>query len=176
MPSRGMRWRRTRCLGGRLRRGLLNPALTRIRRRVVLPMSMPSRSAQQLAQVGVVDPGVPGTSQTNYTGHHGIGRCVGWPAAPVSVSNGGGAPSPGKPPGCAWCGEWLTPISVSCLVQCQCAPPANCSEPEVLPVLFESKSHSPWGECDIYAGQLVRTSSLDIDIVAVEKCTVRCHP
>ena len=42
--SRGMRWRRTRCLGGRLRRGLLSPALTRMRRRVVLPMSMPSRS------------------------------------------------------------------------------------------------------------------------------------
>ena len=39
-----MRWRRTRCLGGRLSRGLLRPALTRIRRRVDLPISMPSRS------------------------------------------------------------------------------------------------------------------------------------
>ena len=44
IPCRGIRWRRTRCFGWRLRRGLLNPALTRIRRRVVLPMSMPSRS------------------------------------------------------------------------------------------------------------------------------------
>ena len=44
MPSRGMRWRRTRCLGGRLRRGLVSPASSRMRRRVVLPMSMPSRS------------------------------------------------------------------------------------------------------------------------------------
>ena len=41
---RGIRWRRTRCFGWRLRSGLLNPALTRMRRRVVLPMSMPSRS------------------------------------------------------------------------------------------------------------------------------------
>ena len=40
----GIRWRRTRCLGGRLRRGLLSPALTRMRRRVVRPMSRPSRS------------------------------------------------------------------------------------------------------------------------------------
>ena len=31
-------------LGGRLRRGLLSPALTRIRRSVVRPMSRPSRS------------------------------------------------------------------------------------------------------------------------------------
>ena len=44
MPSRGIRWQRTRCFGWRLRRGLLNLALTRIRRSVVLPMSMPSRS------------------------------------------------------------------------------------------------------------------------------------
>ena len=44
--------------------------------------------------MGVGGPGVPGTSQTHYTGHHGIGRCVGWPAAPVTVSNGGGAPFP----------------------------------------------------------------------------------
>ena len=34
MPSRGMRWRRTRWQGGRLRRGLLSPALTRMRGRV----------------------------------------------------------------------------------------------------------------------------------------------
>ena len=44
MPSRGIRWRRSSCFGGRLCRGLLSPALTRMRRRVVLPMSMPSRS------------------------------------------------------------------------------------------------------------------------------------
>ena len=43
-------------------------------------------------------------------------------------------------------------------------------------VLSESKSHSPWSECDISAGQLARTFSLDVDIVAVEKCTVLCHP
>ena len=35
----------TRCLGGRRRRGLLRPASSRMRRRVVRPMSMPSRSA-----------------------------------------------------------------------------------------------------------------------------------
>ncbi len=46
---------------------------------------------QQLAEMGVVGPGVPGTSQTHYIGHHGIGCCVGWPAAPVAVSNGGGS-------------------------------------------------------------------------------------
>ena len=44
-PPRGIRWRRPRCLGGRLRRGLVSPALTRMRRRVVLPMAIPSRSA-----------------------------------------------------------------------------------------------------------------------------------
>ena len=33
-----------RCLGGRLRRGLLSPALAKIRRSVVRPMSTPSRS------------------------------------------------------------------------------------------------------------------------------------
>ena len=50
--------------------------------------------AKQLAEMGVVGPFVPGASQTNYAGHHGIGRCVGWPAAPVTVSNGGCAPFP----------------------------------------------------------------------------------
>ena len=44
-----------------------------------------------------------------------------------------------------------------------CAQRANRSEPEVLPVLFESKSYSPYREYDIYAGQLVRTLSLVID-------------
>ena len=40
----GCQGRRTQCLGGRLRRGLLRPASSRMRRRVVRPMSMPSRS------------------------------------------------------------------------------------------------------------------------------------
>ena len=37
------------------------------------------------------------------------------------------------------------------------------SEPEVLPVLFESKPYSPYREYDIYAGQLARTFSLNVD-------------
>ena len=32
---------------------------------------------------------------------------------------------------------------------------------------LESKSHSPWGECDIYAGRLARTFSLDVDKVLI---------
>ena len=44
-----------------------------------------------------------------------------------------------------------------------CAQRANCSEPEVLPVLLDSKSYSPYREYDIYAGQLVRTLSLTVD-------------
>ena len=36
--------------------------------------------AQQLAEMGVVGPGLSGASQTRYAGHQGIGRCVGWPA------------------------------------------------------------------------------------------------
>ena len=47
--------------------------------------------AQQLAEMGVVGPGVPGTGQTDYVGHHGIGRCVAWPAAPVAMSDGANA-------------------------------------------------------------------------------------
>ena len=47
--------------------------------------------AQQLAEMGVVGSFVPGASQTNHIGHHGIGRCVGWLAAPVAVSHGGGS-------------------------------------------------------------------------------------
>ena len=71
--------------------GLLNPALPRMRRRVVLPMSMPSRSAQQLAEMGVVGPCVPGASQVNHSGCNGLGSCVGRLAAPETVSNGGSA-------------------------------------------------------------------------------------
>ena len=44
MPSRGIRCRRTRCRGGRRRRGLFRPAATSMRRSVVRPISMPSRS------------------------------------------------------------------------------------------------------------------------------------
>ena len=50
MPSWGIRWRRTRCLGGRRRRGLLNPAFNKMRRSVVRPMWMPSRSASNSAR------------------------------------------------------------------------------------------------------------------------------
>ena len=32
-------------------------------------------------------------------------------------------------------------------------------------------SHSPWSECDIYAGQLVRTLSLDVNKVPMEDRT-----
>ena len=63
--------------------------------------------------------------------------------------------SSGNPPVCAGCGvgslqsEWqLGPVSY--------ALPAGCSEPGVSSVLSESKSHSPWSECDISAGQLAR--------------------
>ena len=35
-----------------------------------------------------------------------------------------------------------------------------------MPVLLDSKSHSPYGEYDISAGQLVRTLSLNVDTVA----------
>ncbi len=47
--------------------------------------------AQQLAQMGVVGPGVPGTGQTHYASHHGIGCCVARPPAPVAMSYGGNA-------------------------------------------------------------------------------------
>ena len=41
--------------------------------------------AQQLAEMGVVGPCVPGASQPHYAGHHGIGCRVGWLAAPVAA-------------------------------------------------------------------------------------------
>ena len=47
--------------------------------------------AQQLAETGVVGPFVPGTSQANHSSCNGLGCCVGRPAAPVAVSNGGGS-------------------------------------------------------------------------------------
>ena len=44
--------------------------------------------AEQLAEMGVASPCVPGTSQTHYAGHHGIRCRVGWPAAPVTMGEG----------------------------------------------------------------------------------------
>ena len=105
MPSRGMRWRRTRCLGGRLCRGLLRPALTRIRRRVDLPIFDALSFAQQLAEMGVVGPCVPGACQVNHICRQGIGSCVGRPAAPMTVGEGGCASFPVNrqhAPGVAW--------------------------------------------------------------------------
>ena len=43
------------------------------------------------------------------------------------------------------------------------APLAGCSKPGLSSVLLASMSHSPCGECDIFASQLVRTLTLDID-------------
>ena len=45
--------------------------------------------AQQLAEMGVVGPCVPGASQVNHIGRQGIGSCVGRPAAPMTVGQGG---------------------------------------------------------------------------------------
>ena len=49
---------------------------------------------QQLAEMGVVGPRVSGTSQVNHGGCNGLGCCVGWPAATMTVSNGGSAQFP----------------------------------------------------------------------------------
>ena len=57
--------------------------------------------AQQLAEMGVVGPCVPGACQVNHIGRQGIGSCVGRPAAPMTVGQGGCAFLPGKPPGFA---------------------------------------------------------------------------
>ena len=77
-------------------------------------------------------------------------RVLCWPACgPGDREQRRLRPAPSKPPEYAWGGE--------------CAQQANCSEPGVLPGLFESMSHSPSGECDIYAGQLERTFSLNSD-------------
>ena len=45
----------------------------------------------------------------------------------------------------------------------QSAPLAGCSKPRLSSVLLASMSHSPCGEYDISAGQLVRTFSLYVD-------------
>ena len=47
--------------------------------------------AQQLAEMGVVGPCVPGASQVNHSGCNGLGSCVGRLAPTVAVSNGGSA-------------------------------------------------------------------------------------
>ena len=47
--------------------------------------------AQQLAEMSVVGPCVPGASQVNHSGCNGLGSCVGRLAAPETVSNGGSA-------------------------------------------------------------------------------------
>ena len=89
MPARGIRWRRTRCLGGRRRRGLLRPASSRMRRRLVRPMSMPSRSLSSFAQMGVVGSLVSSAGQAHHVGGHRLGRGVDRFAAPVAVCQGG---------------------------------------------------------------------------------------
>lgn len=43
------------------------------------------------------------------------------------------------------------------------AQPAGCLELGASIVLWKSKLHSPWGECDIYSGQLARTFLLDVN-------------
>ena len=48
-----------------------------------------------------------------------------------------------------------------------CAQRANRSEPEVLPVLFESRSYSPCREYDISTGQLARRFSLNVDTLII---------
>ena len=45
--------------------------------------------AQQLAEMGVVGPCVPGVSQVNHSGCNGLGSCAGRLAATETVSNGG---------------------------------------------------------------------------------------
>ena len=47
--------------------------------------------AQQLAEMRVVGPCVSGTSQVNHGSCNGLGCCVGWPAATMTVSDGGNA-------------------------------------------------------------------------------------
>ena len=102
IPSRGIRCRRTRCLGGRLRRGLLSPALTRMRRRVVLPVSMPSRSpSNSLRWVWLAPAYLVRANALRRPPRH---RVLRWAACgPGDREQGRQRPSPGKPPGCAWC-------------------------------------------------------------------------
>ena len=106
MPSRGMRWRRTRCLGGRLRRGLLSPAPDQD-----APQGGPAdvdavALAQQLAEMRVVGPCVSGTSQVNH-GSLQRARVLRWVACGHDDrERRRQRPSLDKPPGCAWCGEW----------------------------------------------------------------------
>ena len=73
--------------------------------------------AQQLAEMGVVGPCVPGACQVNHICRQGIGRRVGRPAASVAVSNGDRAPlliGRQDAPGVAWADTHQR----RCLVQC----------------------------------------------------------
>ena len=68
----------------------------------------------------------------------------------------------GRPPGCGGCGGKLLP-STRPPDPTLSAPLAGCSKLGLSSVLLASMSHSPCGECDIFAGQLVGTFSLDVD-------------
>ena len=98
--------------------------------------------AQQLAEMGVVGPCVSGTSQVNHGSCNGLGCCVGWPAATMTVSDGGNAllsisrqDAPGVASG--------DTHERRCLVQGHVLSEQTVSEPGALLVLFESMSHSP---------------------------------
>ena len=54
-------------------------------------MSIPSRSLSNSLRWVWLAPSYLVRAKTNHIGHHGIGRCVGWLAAPVAVSHGGGS-------------------------------------------------------------------------------------
>ena len=85
--------------------GLLTPALTRMRRRVVNADVDAVALTQQLAQVGMVGSSVSGASQVNHIGHHRVWCCVGRLAAPVTMGQCGGASLPVSrqdAPGVAW--------------------------------------------------------------------------
>ena len=69
--------------------------------------------AQQLAEMGVVDPCVPGASQVNHIGRQGMGSCVGRPAAPRSVGPGGGSLLPVSRQDAPGYAVSLTPSSVA---------------------------------------------------------------
>ena len=117
--------------------------------------------AQQLAEMGVVGPCVPGTSQTHYAGHHGIGCRVGWLAAPVAVSHGGGSllsvscqDAPGVARGDTHQG--------GCLVQCHVLIEQTVQDLKSC-LFFWIQSHILHTVNMTFLRQLVRTLSLDVD-------------
>ena len=78
--------------------------------------------AQQLAEMGVVGPCVPGASQVNHSGCNGLGSCVGRLAAPETVNNGGRAfllVSRKDAPGVAWAHSHQRGCLVQCHVFCE---------------------------------------------------------